>query len=329
MKTPRFWYPHPSDTTASLISDALLPLSLAFKAGTALRRIYAAPYKSRVPVLCVGNVVAGGAGKTPTALALVRILKDRGQKPVFVTRGHGGHGQLTYVDLTHHEAHDVGDEALLLAAAAPTWAGNDRAATIRQAESHGTIILMDDGLQNPHVAPTTSILVIDGDSGLGNERIIPAGPLRESFADAQKRVDAIIIIGERDAQHLAARATVPVFRARFEPVLFPGFPREGRFVAFAGIGQPRKFYKTARDLGLDIADTIDFPDHHLFTEADIDALRLRAEELGARLLTTEKDAVRLPADFRAQTLVLPIRLVFDDPRAETEISRLCISSCAL
>lgn len=329
MKTPRFWYPSPNETTASLLSDMLLPLSCAFKAGGALRRIFAHPHAGRVPVICIGNVVAGGAGKTPTALALARILKDRGQKPVFVTRGHGGHGQLTYVDLTHHEAHDVGDEALLLADYAPTWAGHDRAAAIRQAESHGTVIIMDDGLQNPHIKPTASILVVDGETGIGNGRIIPAGPLRESLAAALSRATAMIVIGDRDRHNIAARATIPVFRARLQPILFPGFPKDGRFVAFAGIGHPQKFYATARAAGLDIADTLDFPDHHSFTEADIDALRLRAEELGARLLTTEKDAVRLPPDFRAQTVILPVTLIFDDPRAETEISRLCISSYAL
>ncbi|MGB9154736.1 MAG: tetraacyldisaccharide 4'-kinase [Alphaproteobacteria bacterium] len=329
MKTPRFWYPKQTDTLPSLMSDMLLPVSCVFRAGTALRRAFAKPYAARVPILCIGNVVAGGAGKTPTSLALARILTDRGQKPVFVTRGYGGHGQLTYVDPAHHEAREVGDEALLLAASSPTWAGDDRVASIRQAESHGTIIIMDDGLQNPHIKPSASILVVDGDVGIGNGRIIPAGPLRESLSDVLKRVVAVIIIGDEDRQNLAAHVNVPVFRARLQPIVPADFPRESRFVAFAGIARPEKFYATARALGLDIADSRDFPDHHPFSQEDIDGLRLRAETLGARLLTTEKDAARLPPDIRAEIVVLPVSLVFDDPRAETEISRLCISSCAL
>jgi len=329
MKTPYFWYPEPDDKIAALLAIILSPLSFVWLAGAFVRALFAHPYRARVPVICIGNVVAGGAGKTPTALALARILKEFGQKPIFVTRGYGGHGELTCVDPRQHEAQDVGDEALLLAAEAPTWAGCDRVAAVRQAESHGTLVIMDDGLQNPHIAPTASILVIDGETGLGNGYVIPAGPLREQFAAALKRADALLIIGEDDKQQLASWAKVPVFRARLQPRLPMGFPREGKYVAFAGIARPKKFYATARALGLEIVATEDFPDHHVFTEADINGLRLKAEVSGARLLTTEKDAVRLPPDFRLEPVVLPVGLVFDTPGAEQALSRLCISSCAL
>jgi tetraacyldisaccharide 4'-kinase len=329
MKTPRFWYPAKNDHAAAFVAGALSPLSCVFAAGTFLRRLFTKPHHARVPIVCIGNVVAGGAGKTPTALAVARMLREHGQRPVFVTRGYGGHGQLVCVNLAEHEAEDVGDEALLLAAVAPTWAGGERVDAVRLAESHGTVILMDDGLQNPTIAPTISILVIDGDVGTGNGHIIPAGPLRENLAQALKRVAAMIIIGDSDRHNLAATAKVPVFRAHMQPDLPKGFPRKSKFVAFAGIGRPEKFYATARALKLKIVATCDFPDHHVFTPADIDGLRLQAEEEGAHLLTTEKDAVRLPPDFRAETLILPVRLVFHEADAEERLARLCISSCAL
>ena len=326
MKTPRFWYPRKNSIAVSFLSAALSPFSCAFKAGTFLRRTFAQTYRSPVPLVCIGNVVAGGAGKTPTALALAELLRGRGQRPVFVTRGYGGTGKLVCVNRAEHKAQDVGDEALLLAAIAPTWAGRNRVSAIHQAEKNGSIILMDDGLQNPAIKPSAGILVIDGEIGIGNGRIIPAGPLRESFADALKRVSALIIIGANDRQNLATKAgNIPVFRAKIQPVLSAGFPRKGKFVAFAGIARPQKFYDTAQSLGLDIATTLDFPDHHPYTQSDIDTLRLCAEERGALLLTTEKDAVRLPPDFRRDVVILPVTLVFDDPDAGDKLTKLCLS----
>ena len=323
VKTPRFWYPKSSGVLPVLLS----PLSGVFRAGTFLRRAFAKPYRASVPVICVGNAVAGGAGKTPVALALARMLFEEGFKPVFVTRGYGGSGDVTYVDPARHTYEDVGDEALLLAQTAPTWAGRDRVAAIRQAETNGSVIIMDDGLQNPHVKPALSLLVVDGEAGIGNGHIIPAGPLRESFAAALDRAAALIILGDRDQQNLAARTELPVFRARLQPDLPRGFARDGKFVAFAGIGRPEKFYATARTLGLDIIAICDFPDHHPYSEADIETLRLQAEEQGAHLLTTTKDAARLPPDFRAEVMVLPVALAFDDPAAPLALMRLVRNAC--
>lgn len=326
MKTPRFWYPQRGHCSPALWSDLLVPFSSLFKAGTFLRRAFAKPYHAQVPVVCVGNVVAGGAGKTPTALALAQIFQDRGQKAVFVTRGYGGKGAPTCVDLACHNAADVGDEALLLAASAPTWAAHDRVKAVREAETRASVIIMDDGLQNPNIAPDTSILVVDGDVGIGNGRVIPAGPLRESLLCALNRVAAMIIIGDRDRQNLAAQARVPVFRAHLQPRLPLGFPREAKFIAFAGIARPSKFYATARSLGLNVVETRDFDDHHAYSAADIDALRLLAKERGALLLTTEKDAVRLSPEFHDEVEILPVRLVFDDPGAEKALAGICLSA---
>jgi tetraacyldisaccharide 4'-kinase len=257
---------------------------------------------------------------------VARLLKEHGEKPIFVTRGYrslqekSGANALC-VDVKRHTSAAIGDEAMLLAAFAPTWVCRDRVEAIRQAEAYGTFVIMDDGFQNPSITPTTSLLVIDGEAGLGNERILPAGPLRETFEQATARASALVIIGD-DKHKIAARTKLPVFTAHLNPCVPEGFPSTGRFVAFAGIGRPEKFYATARRMNLDLAATIDFPDHHVFTSADIDMLRLTAEEHGAHLLTTEKDAVRLPDEFRAETLVLPVQLAFDDPDAEALLMRL-------
>ncbi|MDD3029031.1 MAG: tetraacyldisaccharide 4'-kinase [Alphaproteobacteria bacterium] len=329
MKTPFFWYPTPHDRLAAFIGFLLAPLSCFFRAATWVRRLFCYAYHSHRPVVCVGNVVAGGAGKTPVALALSRILKTRKARPVFVTRGYGGTGALTCVDLLRHSVQDVGDEALLLAAEAPTWVCRNRVKALREAEMNGSVVIMDDGLQNPRVAPTASVLVVDGEVGLGNGRIIPAGPLREPFTEALKRVCAMIIVGRFDTQNLAAKATVPVFRAHLEPDIPQGFIKQGRFVAFSGIARPEKFFATARALGLDLVKTVPFPDHYVFSEADRDDLRLEAEVNGAYLLTTEKDAVRLPQAFRESVIVLPVKLVFDDAGAERALADLLLQDVSL
>ncbi len=325
MKTPRFWYPeNPAEESAAPF--LLSPFSLLFAAGARVRRALAfRPYRAKIPVICLGNAVAGGAGKTPAALALARMLKDRKLAPVFVTRGYGGTGKLARVDLAYHGAKEVGDEALLLAEEAPTWVARDRRAALREAEKEGSVIIMDDGLQNPHIAPSASLLVIDGEVGIGNGRLIPAGPLRESIDHIVMRTTAVLIVGENDRQGLGARIKAPLFRARLRPHLPPDFPRAARFVAFAGIARPQKFYATARAAGLRVVATHDFADHRVYSAADIAALRKEADAQGALLLTTEKDAVRLPPSFRKDVLALPVRLAFESPQTEKSLISLLLN----
>lgn len=315
MKTPAFWY-RPSGLHAALLS----PLSAFYRWGKALRKVGARPYKAKIPVICIGNIVAGGAGKTPTALTLARLLKQQGAAPVFVTRGYGGteRGPLR-VEPLRHTAREVGDEALLLAAAAPCWIGRDRAAAIRAAEPHGTHIILDDGLQNPHLAPTLSLLVIDAAAGLGNGRLIPAGPLREPLQEALRKVKAVVLIGNsKPAEEELLRTLVtpvPIFRASLKPALPPDFPRDRAFFAFAGIGRPEKFYATCRAVGLKLVGTRDFPDHHPFTAQEGAELAAQARVHDAQLLTTTKDWVRLPDDLKPEVAVLPVELAFADEAA--------------
>lgn len=307
MKAPAFWY-----RPRGIAAYALAPLGLLWRGGTAIRRLSARPWKAKKPVICIGNLVAGGAGKTPTALAVANILQQNDNIPVFVTRGYGGQlrGPLQ-ADPDRHSVYDIGDEALLLSCAAPTFVGRDRAAAIREAERHGTHVILDDGLQNPHVRPDIGLLVIDGETGFGNGLLIPAGPLRETLGEVLPRVKAAIIIGE-DEHNIAKRLSCPVLRARWQAELPLEFPQVSEFFAFAGIAHPAKFYATCREAGLSLAGTRDFPDHHIFSEAELEELGEAALEAGARLLTTEKDWVRLPRAFRMQVTALPARLVFED-----------------
>jgi len=314
VKAPGFWY-QPFGVKAALLA----PFGQFYRAGGMIRRAAAAtPYLAKAPVICIGNVMAGGSGKTPVALTLARLLTAQGAKPVFVTRGYGGQnkGPLR-VDLNRHTATEVGDEPLLLARVAPCWIGCNRAAALREAEKEATHILLDDGLQNPTIVKTTSFLVIDGSVGLGNGQIIPAGPLRETLGDALKRVNAAVIIGE-DAQNLTPRLNRLVFRAQLEPRLSDDFPRDKEFFAFAGIGRPEKFYASCREAGLNIVSTLDFPDHYMFTQKDLSAFAEHARVRKLQLITTEKDWVRLPPDFRPKVAVFPVELVFEDEKGLME-----------
>lgn len=315
MKTPAFWFESPG-----LLSTLLLPAAFLYRIGARLRRVFASPYRAKIPVVCIGNLVAGGAGKTPAALAIAALLKETGKQPVFVTRGYGGkeRGPLQ-IDPARHTSRDVGDEALLLARVAPVYAGRDRAAAIRLAESHGTHIILDDGLQNPNVLPDLAFLVVDGTAGFGNGYLIPAGPLRETFAEAIKRVTAIILIADKAEQKIILPVRCPILRAQLRPDLPADFSRTQRFFAFAGIARPEKFYASCRQAGLNVTGTEDFSDHHNFSTDELSKLQDKAAAQKAVLLTTEKDWVRLPDDMRKKTRVFPVKLVFDD---EGSIKRL-------
>ena len=260
-----------------------------------------------MPTICIGNVVMGGAGKTLVVLDIVDRLMRRGHAPHILLRGYGGRlsGPLR-VDPVQHTAADVGDEAVLAAARAPTWIGADRVASAMAATAAGAgALVMDDGLQNPTLAKTLGIVVVDGDYGFGNGHCFPAGPLREPPAGALNRADGIVRLGTNNR---ALGNGMPEFTAIVEPA--PGAPTlVGKpVVAFAGIGRPEKFFRTLSDLGAEIVGQQSFADHHAFTTEDIAPLAAAAEARGALLVTTEKDHVRLPAAFAAKVTPLPVGL---------------------
>jgi len=317
---PVFWG-EPPGFLASLLS----PIGAAYDTAGRLRRTMSRSYRATVPVVCVGNLVAGGAGKTPVALALASWLVERGFPVHVVTRGYGGRlrGPVR-VDPTYHDALAVGDEALLLAMRAPCWLARDRAAGVRAAVAGGAgAILLDDGLQNPTVAKTLGLIVVDGGYGFGNGRVIPAGPLRENLRRGLARADAVVLLAAQgDAngtEGVPPGCRVPVLNAVLAPV--NGERLAGmRLLAFAGIGRPEKFFVTLQALSADLVSTRAFPDHHPFRVPELEALRRDAELLGARLITTAKDIARVPSAQQAGIEVLHVEVRWSDPIA---LGRLC------
>ena len=268
MLAPEFW------RRDGVVPRLLAPAAAAWRAGAAVKRRIGAPVRVGAPTICVGNAVAGGAGKTPVALAVAKALAARGAAPHFLTRGYGGseRGPLR-VDPAAHDAGRVGDEALLLAAAAPAWIARNRAAGARAAANGGAgVVVMDDGLQNFGVAKDYALLVVDGGFGFGNGRVMPAGPLREPVRDAMRRVDAVVIVGE-DKRNLGKDLRPPVLAARFVPS--PGSESiAGRpVIAFAGIGRPEKFFETLAGMGCDLVSVRRFPDHHAYKADEGYAMR--------------------------------------------------------
>ena len=315
MRAPDFW--REDGLTARLLS----PAGTAYHLAGVVRRALTTPWQAPVPVICVGNLVAGGAGKTPVALALLDILRERGLQPAALTRGYGGAaaGPLRVVP-DAHDAAAVGDEALLLAAAAPTWVARDRVAGAKAAvaadeNGKADVIVMDDGFQNPDLKKDLSLLVIDAGYGLGNRKVMPAGPLRETAAAGFARADAVVLVGEgyigETEKNLIGR--LPVLKARLQP---RDDSLAGRTVfAFAGIGRPEKFFETLRGLGAELAGTESFPDHQPYTAATLERLRAAAKAAGAQLVTTAKDAARLGAALTPDIAVLDVALAWEDKDA--------------
>jgi tetraacyldisaccharide 4'-kinase len=315
MQPPDFWRKSRFHPLALLLA----PLGRVYGAATAWRLRHGAWEKLSVPVICVGNINAGGTGKTPVVIALAGLLAARGVAAHVVSRGYGGTlAGPVRVDEQAHTAAMVGDEPLLMAAFAPTWVAKDRAAGARAAIAAGAeVILLDDGFQNPALHKDLSIIVVDAAVGFGNGRVLPAGPLREPLKTGLKRGDVVVSVGGQKAQAALGAAwpqiaALPRLQAALKP-LHMGMDWQGaRVLAFAGIGRPSKFFRSLAQAGAEIVAEHSFADHAPYSSAVLQRLLKEATQKGAQLVTTEKDAARLPASFRPQVLVFPVRLQFED-----------------
>ncbi len=313
MRAPAFW----SRPTPFWLAPLLWPASAIYGALTH-QRMARSGWRAPVPIISVGNFTAGGAGKTPTALAIARALLEHGERPAFVSRGYGGTLKGPHrVDPAHDQARETGDEPLLLARLAPAYVARDRAAGARLAIAEGaTCLILDDALQNPALTKDLSIAVVDGAAGLGNGRVIPAGPLRAPFEAQLPFSDLVLVIGE-DGTGIAKRIgeRKPVLSAQIMP---QGEHLAGtNVIAFCGIALPEKFQRSLEACGARVIERIDFADHHTFADAEAQALLARAASTGAKLVTTEKDHVRLTGSSMLEklataSLVLPIRLTVDE-----------------
>lgn len=310
MTMPRFWRAGPVGVNF-LISILLAPLGLIYASIVYCRLAVSRPAKIKPVLVCVGNAVVGGSGKTPVCLALGQHALEKGIKVHYLTRGYGGSlSGPVRVDLSCHDAKDVGDEALLLAAVAPTWVSRDRGAGARQAEAAGAdLIIMDDGMQNPSVYKSYTVLVIDGSFGFGNGLPMPAGPLREFRGMALARSNRCMVIGPADDDLLQdIGATLSLSRAEVSPVDGLSHLTGKKLIAFAGIGHPEKFFDMLQNAGLHLSETLGFPDHYPYKEQDMTALVQKAKQDKAILVTTSKDFVRLPKEFQTDILSVPVEL---------------------
>ena len=328
LTAPDFWW-RSKRPEAWLLS----PAALAYGA-VARARLERSGVRALLPVICIGNLITGGAGKTPVAMAVAQLMKAQTMQPAFMTRGYGGRLRgPVLVDPKKHTAADVGDEPLLLAGLAPTMVSANRprgAAALAGAGLEADLIIMDDGFQNPSLHKDVSLVVVDAGRGVGNGWVFPAGPLRAPLRSQLRKADAIVLVGEGEGGaalvRTAARAGVPVIRADYQPVRKRGFKRKP-YLAFAGIAAPQKFYDTLARAGAHVELTMEFPDHHPFTDEDCAAMIKLADEQGLTPITTVKDQVRLigrdgPAgELYERAEIFPVTAVFHEPRRLIQVIR--------
>ena len=304
MQMPNFW------NEKGILSSCLIPAGWIVTLIGRYRQQMGRSEPVSVPLICVGNLTVGGAGKTPVALDIGSRLQARGVRSHFLTRGYKG--QLkgpVMVDMKLHTYEDVGDEPLLLARRSPCFVSTDRPAGARAAAANGAqVVVMDDGFQNPSIQKALSLVVVDGGYGFGNCRVIPAGPLREPIKDGLMRADAIILIGP---PFLEIDTEKPILRAKIQPVCGDEIVGK-RVIAFAGIGRPEKFFESLRKLGAEVISTHSFPDHHPYSIHEIETILAKKKRDEDLIVTTEKDMVRLPLTMLKSIITLPVEIKWEN-----------------
>ena len=309
MKAPQFWY-EPSSWKATF----LLPLGHLYNILTYLREKFGSKQKYNCLTICVGNLNVGGTGKTPATIALASYFLEKGLKVHIVSRGYKGKFQGTFlVNPRKHKSNEVGDEPLLMSEFTSVWVSKKRKNGIAAAERAGAqVVILDDGFQDPSFHKDFSIVVVDGKRGFGNKQCMPAGPLRENISQGFKQADALIIIGQMLYKFDIFPNHLKIIHSTLKPIETGMNWNEGKYLAFAGIAHPEKFFETLRSVGANVIDCVALSDHQKLDGQILKRLESKAEKAHAQLVTTEKDAVRLPNTFRKKVLSLPVRVEFDN-----------------
>ena len=309
MRAPQFWY-EPNTWKAKF----LYPLGYFYNLLTLLRGKLAKPQSYSCLTICIGNLNVGGTGKTPTTIALAQHFLKKGLQVHVVSRGYKGKFQGTFlVDPQKHKSDEVGDEPLLMSEFTSVWVSNKRKNGIAAAENAGAqIVLLDDGFQDPSFHKDFSLIVVDGEKGFGNKKCMPAGPLRENIVQGFKRADALVIVGQRIYKFDTFPTHLKIIHSTLKPIETGMNWKEGKYLAFAGIADPSKFFKTLRSLGANLIDCVALSDHQNLDGQVLKRLERKANSAHAQLVTTEKDAVRLSNTYRKKVLSLPVRIEFDD-----------------
>ena len=314
MKTPQFWYEN--NISSKWKSLFLIPISIIWIFLSKILQLFSKPYTSKLKVICIGNLTIGGTGKTPFAISTFKYLQDLGYNPAFLTRGYGGKEKGPIEVKSSHKHIDVGDEALLLSKVGRTIVSRNRSFGAKFIEKHNKnfdVIVMDDGLQNNQLKKNTNILLIDKKLFFGNKHCIPAGPLREPIKQGLNKINAIILTGnnsENSNQNYDFRPNIPIFKSNI--IIKKKIDiKQNNFLAFCGLANPDKFYKTLKDDNFQVKKTISFPDHHKYTTMDIQNLKREASEKKLKLITTEKDYVKIDQKNRNLINVLLIELGFN------------------
>jgi tetraacyldisaccharide 4'-kinase len=310
LKAPKFWY-NKHDT---IYSGILYPFSLLFRFGTKLRNFFSIVKPSPIPTICIGNIVVGGAGKTPVSMKIGNLLIKAGYNPHFISKGYTGVIKDSTKVQPWHSPVSVGDESLLLSKIASTWIGINRTKSSYLAKKNGAdCLIMDDGFQNPSIGKDFSIVVIDGEQEFGNKRVIPSGPLRESILRGLSRTNAIIVIGKiSNNLKTIIPSKIPIFNAKFDIKKNNKIYKGKNITAFAGLAYPDKFFKTLKANGARIEKEITYPDHHIYNENDLLSLAESANKTKSILVTTMKDFVRIPKSYRPLINILDGEIIFEN-----------------
>ena len=317
LKAPKFWY----KKNNTIYSNTLYPFSLLFRFGTKLRYLFSNEKPSLIPTICIGNIVVGGAGKTPVSMKIAKMLTKAGYKPHFISKGYSGITKESTLVAPWHSPISVGDESLLLSEVAYTWIGKNRIQSSYLAKKNGAdCLIMDDGFQNPSIKKDFSIIVVDGEQAFGNKRVMPSGPLRESIRRGFSRTNVVVVIGKiSDELIKLIPATIPMFKAKFtikkDNEIFKG----KNVTAFAGIAYPNKFFKTLETQGASVIKKISYSDHYIYNENDLLSLVEIANKTKSILVTTRKDFVRIPKPYRSLINTLDGEIMFEKEDIITDL----------